>query len=82
MDIFKINNADAAIAKITAIKNIRKSPTARILKRLNDGQPFVNVARKMRAIKGMQPQINDMENKGRLRKYLALGSPTKWLPQE
>jgi hypothetical protein len=37
--------------------------TARILKRLDDGQPLVEVARKMKAIEGMQPQINDMERR-------------------
>jgi len=51
----------AAVAKTAAIKNIQKALTARILKRLDDGQPLVEVARKMKAIEGMQPQINDME---------------------
>jgi predicted transcriptional regulator len=46
---------DAAVAKTAAIKNIQKSLTARILKRLDDGQPLVEVARKMKAIEGMQP---------------------------
>merc|ERR1712025_368077 len=46
----------AAVAKTAAIKNIQKALTARILKRLDDGQPLV-VARKMKAIEGMQPQI-------------------------
>ena len=54
---------DAAVAKTAAIKNIQKSLTARILKRLDDGQPLVEVARKMKAIEGMQPQINDMERR-------------------
>merc|ERR1712032_1505526 len=40
-----------------------KALTARILKRLDDGQPLVEVARKMKAIEGMQPQINDMERR-------------------
>merc|ERR1711957_488966 len=56
-------DADAAVAKTAAIKNIQKAPTARILKRLDDGQPLVEVARKMKAIEGMQPQINDMERR-------------------
>merc|ERR1712032_1442299 len=55
-------DADAAVAKTAAIKNIQKALTARILKRL-DGQPLVEVARKMNAIEGMQPQINDMERR-------------------
>ena len=48
-------NGDAAVAKTAAIKNIQKALTARILKRLDDGQPLVEVARKMKAIEGMQP---------------------------
>ena len=48
-------DGDAAVAKTAAIKNIQKSLTARILKRLDDGQPLVEVARKMKAIDGMQP---------------------------
>ena len=57
------SDADAAVAKTAAIKNIQKALTARILKRLDDGQPLVEVARKMKAIEGMQPQINDMERR-------------------
>merc|ERR1712146_841458 len=56
-------DSDAAVAKTAAIKNIQKALTARILKRLDDGQPHVEVARKMKAIEGMQPQINDMERR-------------------
>merc|ERR1712080_23019 len=56
-------DGDAAVAKTAAIKNIQKSLTARILKRLDYGQPLVEVARKMKAIEGMQPQINDMERR-------------------
>ena len=48
---------------LTAIMNIQEALTARILKRLDDGQPLVEVARKMKAIEGMQPQINDMERR-------------------
>merc|ERR1712078_846244 len=53
----------ATVAKPAAIKNIQKALTARILKRLDDGQPLVEAARKMKAIEGMQPQINDMERR-------------------
>merc|ERR1719482_2043868 len=56
-------DSDAAVAKTAAIKNIQKALTARILKRLDDGQPLVEVARKMKAIEDMQPQINDMERR-------------------
>ena len=48
-------DGDAVVAKTAAIKNIQKALTARILKRLDDGQPLVEVARKMKAIEGMQP---------------------------
>ena len=48
-------DGDAAVAKTAAIKNIQKSLTARILKRLDDGQPLVEVARKMKTIEVMQP---------------------------
>ena len=37
-------DADATVAKTAAIKNIQKALTARILKRLDDGQPLVEVA--------------------------------------
>ena len=53
----------SAVAKTAAIKNIQKALTARILKRLDDRQPLVEVARKMKAIEGMQPQIHDMERR-------------------
>ena len=56
-------DGDAAVAKTAAIKNIQKALTARILKRLDDGQPLVEVARKMKAIEGMQPLINYMERR-------------------
>merc|ERR1711939_202387 len=39
-------DGDPAVAKTAAIKNIQKALTARILKRLDDGQPLVEVARK------------------------------------
>merc|ERR1719421_2725528 len=48
-----MGDGDAAVAKTAAIKNIQKSLTARILNRLDDGQPLVEVARKMKAIEGM-----------------------------
>merc|ERR1712100_1002556 len=49
-----MGDADAAVAKTAASKNIQKALTARILKRLDDGQPLVEVARKMKAIEGMR----------------------------
>merc|ERR1712054_411859 len=44
-------DADAAVAKTAATKNIQRALTARILKRLDDGQPLVEVARKMKAMR-------------------------------
>ena len=56
--------ADAAHGKDEAKALIDKAnETASLLKRLDDGQPLVEVARKMKAIEGMQPQINDMERR-------------------
>merc|ERR1711988_19145 len=49
-------DGDAAVAKTAAIKNIQKALTARILKRLDDGQPLVEVARKMKAIGACSPR--------------------------
>ena len=69
-------DGDAAVAKTAAIKNIQKALTARILKRLDDGQPLVEVARKMKAIEGMQPQINDLDLKARY--HAVRRAPHKW----
>merc|ERR1711965_109768 len=46
----------AAVAKTAAIKNTQKALTARILKRLDDGQPLVEVARKMRPSRACSPR--------------------------
>merc|ERR1712151_986548 len=73
-------DADAAVAKTAAIKNIQKALTARILKRLEDGQPLVEVARKMKAIEGMQPQINDMERRLGIMQSLSQSSRTPSSP--
>merc|ERR1719497_278972 len=48
-------DADAAVAKTAAIKNIQKALTARILKRLDDGQPLVEVARILKRLDDGQP---------------------------
>merc|ERR1719329_1585265 len=55
-------DADAAVAKTAAIKNIQKALTARILKRLDDGQPLVEFARKIRPSRVFS-HINDMERR-------------------
>merc|ERR1719375_2436202 len=73
-------DADAAVAKTAAIKNIQKALTARILKRLDDGRPLVEVARKMKAIEGMQPQINDMERRLGIMRLLSQFSRTPSRP--
>lgn len=52
-----------AEAKIAAIKNIQKALTQKILERLDDGKPLVTVARKMKIIVQMIPQIQDMERR-------------------
>ena len=57
-------DADVAHGKDEATTLINNAnEIARLLKRLDDGQPLVEVARKMKAIEGMQPQINDMEKR-------------------
>merc|ERR1712054_736041 len=40
-----------------------KAPYRQNPQELDDGQPLVEVSRKMKAIEGMQPQINDMERR-------------------
>ena len=57
------DTGDDTAKKAAPMKNLQKALTARILKRLDYGQPLVEVARKMKAIEGMQPQINDMERR-------------------
>merc|ERR1712083_937064 len=46
-------DGDAAVAKTAAIKNIQKALTARILKRLDDGQPLLE-----NAIKTLQKVVD------------------------
>ena len=43
-----IGDADAAVAKTATVKNIQKALAARILKRLDDGQPLAEAACKPR----------------------------------
>jgi len=54
---------DDAIKLLQKTVNVGGMGRRRRLKRLDDGQPLVEVARKMKAIEGMQPQINDMERR-------------------
>ena len=83
LDKLRLGNSDAAVATTAAIKNIQKALTARILKRLDDAQPLVEVARKMKAIEGMQPQINDMARRlgGRHNKDPGLADYIKLQPR-
>jgi len=60
LDNLRLGSVVSAVATTAAVKNIQKALTARILKRLDDSAPLVEVARKMTAIEGMEPQINDM----------------------
>ena len=55
-----LGSGDASVAKTAAIKNVVKALTARIIKRLDDGQPLVDMWHKMKDLEGMQPQVNDM----------------------
>ena len=55
-------DADAAVAKTAAIKNIQKALIAHILKRLDDGQPLVKVAFKMNAIEELQRRLKISSN--------------------
>ena len=54
---------DDAIALLKKTVNVGRMGRRRRLDRLDDGQPLVEVARKMKAIEYMQPQINDMERR-------------------
>ena len=45
------------------VHSVRLDADAAVSKRLYDGQPLVEVARKMKAIEGMLPQINDFERR-------------------
>ena len=55
---------ESAIKTLQKVVDVRgMGNKRRRLKRLDDGQPLVEVARKMKAIEGMQTQINDMERR-------------------
>jgi len=47
--------ASAAAAKKKAVNNIQKSLTKKILSRLDDDQPLVNVFSKMQSLSKMMP---------------------------
>lgn len=53
----------AAQAKKKAVNNIQKALTKKILTRLDDTQPLVNVFSKMQSLSKMMPQIQDFERR-------------------
>ena len=63
MEAKKNPKIQAAAAKKKAVKNIQKSLTAKILNRLDDNQPLVNVFSKMQSLSKMMPAVQDMERR-------------------
>ena len=55
--------AAAAVAKKKAVNNIQKALTNKILKRLDDTQPLVNVFSKMQSLAKMMPAVQDFERR-------------------
>jgi copper homeostasis protein CutC len=53
----------AAQAKKKAVNNIQKALTKKILTRLDDTQPLVNVFSKMQSLSKMMPAIQDFEQR-------------------
>ena len=53
----------AAAAKKKAVHNIQKALTNKILNRLDDNQPLVNVFSKMQSLSKMMPAIQDFERR-------------------
>ena len=53
----------AAAAKQKAVKNIQKKLTQNILKKLDNDQPMVEVAKKLKVLQSFQPYIQDMERR-------------------
>ena len=51
------------MAKKKAVNNIQKALTKKILTRLDDSQPLVNVFSKMQSLSKMMPQIQDFERR-------------------
>jgi hypothetical protein len=63
MEAKKNPTVNAAAAKKKAVHNIQKSLTAKILNRLDDNQPLVNVFSKMQSLSKMMPAVQDMERR-------------------
>ena len=53
----------AAAAKKKAVHNIQKALTKKILTRLDDNQPMVNVFSKMQSLAKMMPAVQEMERR-------------------
>jgi hypothetical protein len=53
----------AAVAKKKAVNNIQKALTKKILTRLDDSQPLINVFSKMQSLSKMMPAIQDFERR-------------------
>ena len=53
----------AVAAKKKAVHNIQKALTSKILKRLDDSQPLVNVFSKMQSLSKLMPQVQDFERR-------------------
>lgn len=53
----------AATAKKKAVHNIQKALTKKILSRLDDSQPLINVFSKMQSLSKMMPAIQDFERR-------------------
>ena len=57
MEAKKNPTAAAAAAKKKAVNNIQKALTNKILKRLDDSQPLINVFSKMQSLSKMMPAV-------------------------
>jgi hypothetical protein len=55
--------ADAAAAKKKAVHNIQKALTKKIMTRLDDNQPLINVFSKMQSLSKMMPAVQDFEKR-------------------
>ena len=55
--------AQAKEAKKKAVNNIQKALTKKILTRLDDSQPLINVFSKMQSLSKMMPAIQDFERR-------------------
>lgn len=63
MEAKKNPTAAAAAAKKKAVNNIQKALTNKILKRLDDSQPLINVFSKMQSLSKMMPAVQDFERR-------------------